>query len=377
MIKDISFKLKEIKMDNNDINISQKQLDSILQYAQKISIKDLNNYVENDLSDLKKKALKYIKTTEELAFKTRLLNNLYNKRKQIKNLVKKGQSLAYELQQNTQQIRQIVLTQGLLKSGVIQTAIFTKELQEKLGKSSQLIYIHQSKNGNEVRMYRINKIQDIIKIQKGHAGQLQARLSATLEQLKNLEKHGKGSQIKVELQEAKNLDKTYSAILQRYNTYNYKGNHHLILWQMRGSRPKWHGLWRSETGTLAQTYANVVLNRKFDNFIGNVGTTRQTDIEFFASLVEEAIGTFGGLEGDVEYLNQNSYIASAIKSGSASPQGLLETVKLAYAILNLPEDIDEVKFLQVMEKYHYRKQQKELIKKFTNKEVKELKRQLT
>ena len=140
---------------------------------------------------------------------------------------------------------------------------------------------------------------------------------------------------------------------------------------MKGNRPKWHGLWRSEKGTLAESYANVILNRKFDSFVGDANTSRETDIEFFAHLIEQAVGTFGGLEGDVEYEN----MSAAIKSGSASPQGLLETVKLAQAILNLPKNIDENKFLQIMEKY-YKRQQRPLIQKFTNKEYRQLIKQL-
>ena len=165
---DISFKLENIKVDG-DIQISQKELEQIQFYTQKITMKEMDEYVEQNLSDLQKAALKYIQSTNELAGKVKILNQLFYRRKQIKEKIKnksEEKNLAQHLEQINEQIRNIILTQTLLKNGVIQTAIFTQKMQEILGKTTELIYVYQSSSGQDVRLYKISNIQDIIKIQK-------------------------------------------------------------------------------------------------------------------------------------------------------------------------------------------------------------------
>ena len=377
MANNISFKIKDIKFPDNfftETGITQQEFKEIQKYTKKISVQNLNNYTKENLSEIKRAAYDYIEKISKLATTTSLLNSLLRKRKKITNQLKSNENdtkLATALEEANEKIKEIILGDEMLKRGVIETHKFTAFLHDKLGKTLQMVYVHESEDGTEVAMYKINNIQDIISIQKGKAGTLEARLKLTAEKIANLEQASKKIQkIPINKEQAKNLDKTYSAIIERYNKYHYQGSLHIILWEMVPNKPKWHGLKRYQRGTLTQAYSDAVLNRRFQNFEGNAYTERESDIEFFATLVEKATGTFGALQSDVEYDN----MSIAIKSGQASPQGIILTKKLAQAILNLPENIDEIKFLQVMRRY-FQVDEKKLIEKVNNKTYQKYKEQ--
>ena len=269
--------------------------------------------------------------------------------------------------ENTEQINNINLTEIQLKDMIVETDLFTMALQKMLGKQTELIYIYQSKGGKIIEAYRINNIEDIIKIQKGHANQLQGRLTATKKQLSSPDiEYISKEKYSIGVDQATKLDMIWHEVIRRYNKYKYKDNAHLVLWDMM-SKPKWHGMWLYQRGDLAEAYAEFVLKRKDSPFSGNVNNPPETDIEIFMKAVENVDATFGGLQGDIEYYDKNgNLISAAVKSLNATPQSSIQTLKLAKELLE--SNFDEVKFLQEYAQ-KIKKDGRNTIQKFTVNEV--------
>lgn len=359
-------------MQINNVTVTSQTIDQIQSDIQKSTIPSLKQVVYKDLSPIKKSACQYILKVNDIVQKMRILSSLYSKRKQIKDAMNKGIEGSSSLfVQNTDDIKAIRLTEIQLTNLIKETDLFTIALQSFLGKQTQIIYIYQSAGGKIIEAYRINNIQDIIKIQKGHAGQLQAKLKATktmLQNSKNIQYINK-ERYSIGLDQAKKLDTVWSQVIRRYNKYKYKDNAHLVLWNMM-SRPKWHGMWLYQRGDLAQAYANFVLKRDGTPFVGNVNNPPETDIETFMTAVQDVDSAFGGLQGDIEYYDKDGkLISAAIKSLSASPQSAIQTLKLAQQLLQA--EMDEKKFLQQYAK-KWERQGRNTIQNFTVQEVKYL-----
>lgn len=360
-------------IQTNDVQIDKNTITTMQNTITKSTVNVLQSVVYEELSPIKKSAYNYIFKINNIVSKMQILVNLYNTRKRIKNQLKnqENSSLAQLYAQNTEQINQIHLTKIELEEVIKETDLFTMALQSFLGKQTEIVYIYQSKGGKVIQAYKINNIEDIIKIQKGHGGQLEAKLTATKRNLNtnnNIQYIGK-EKYSIGLKQAEKLDSVWQAIIQRYNKYKYKGNAHLVLWDMM-SRPKWHGMWLYQRGDLAEAYASFVLARHDTPFIGNVNKPPETDIEIFMQAVEKVDAAFGGLQGDIEYYDKDgNLISAAIKSLKASPQSAIETIKLAEQFLQ--SSMDENKFLQQYAS-KWERQGRNTIESFTVNEVKDL-----
>lgn len=360
-------------VQTNDVQIDKNTITTMQNTITESTVNVLQSVVYEELSPIKKSAYNYIIKVNNIVSKMQILVNLYNTRKRIKNQLKnqENSSLAQLYAQNTEQINQIHLTEIELEEVIKETDLFTMALQSFLGKQTEIVYIYQSKGGKVIQAYKINNIEDIIKIQKGHGGQLEAKLTATKRNLNtnnSIQYIGK-EKYSIGLDQAGKLDSVWQAIIQRYNKYKYKGNAHLVLWDMM-SRPKWHGMWLYQRGDLAEAYASFVLARHDAPFIGNVDNPPETDIEIFMQAVEKVDAAFGGLQGDIEYYDKDgNLISAAIKSLKASPQSAIETIKLAEQFLQ--SSMDENKFLQQYAS-KWKRQGRNTIESFTVNEVKDL-----
>ena len=351
------------------IKLDQKVKKSIQKIIQENTTFSLQNFTKENLSNIKKSAYDYINTVSEISVKMRILSVLYNQRKNLRKKIENEQlALSQQYADNTERINAIHLTESKLREAELATLRFTAQLQLFLKQEIDIIYIYQSKNGKVIRPYRITNYQDILKIQKGHGGQLQSRLRASKKILDNNAEYIGKEKYSIGLDQANKLDNVWEEVIKRYNNYVYNRKDHLVLWNMM-ARPKWHGMWLYERGDLAEAYANFVFARKNSYFVGNVNRPPETDIEVFMNALTQVDATFGGLEGDIEYRDKDGHlISAAIKSLKASPQSMIQTIKLAKQLLET--SLDEEKFLRQYKKKE-EKESQHIIEQFTGQEIRD------
>ena len=336
----------EVKLANieiNDINLDKNGITAMME--QVFSVEDeIKTMVKENLSPVKQSAYKYISKLQQLLQKVYRLNKLYENRQRLTNLILKGSEQAWNYAKNTNQINNIDI-RNILKQATILTDEFTIEIQSFLNKEMELIYIYQNAAGDAVQAYKINNIADIISLQRDK-DIINVRLTASKQHLNEIGSLIKNEEYSIGEEQAKKLDKVFHEVISRYNKYRYNRKS-LILWNMK-SRPKWHGMFLTNRGDLAQAYANFVLAKTGNIFQGNVNNPPEKDIEIFMQAVESVDAAFGGLQGDIEYIKNGMYKSAAIKSLKASPQSITETIILAKSILTT--QMDEKQFLEKYKK---------------------------
>lgn len=335
----------EIKFQNliiDGITIDKTQLAKIEQKIFNIQT-DLKQNVVNKRRKLYTVAKQYIINMQKALDDFKQLIQIYNKRLKIIDQIKNNDSIAAENYIKTKISKPssndvLTLQRELIKI----TDDFTKKIFKELGKELQLIYVYQSKQANVMQVYKIKDIEILLKdgVKKDSSGGITSRLTATKQVLKSnasaIEEVAK-KDYEGGIQQAKELDNMYKEIIYRYNTYRYdykeKGKVSLVLWNMQSAAPsKWHGMFLFQKGDLAQAYTNLAMNRKvYFKLKGNTNDPPEIDIENFMKLVEQVDATFGGVQADIE--NEETKLALAVKTLSASPQGILGTLKLAQDLL--------------------------------------------
>ena len=319
-----------------DIDLNKTQLNYLTQTIFNIQ-PYIQEYIRRELNPLQAIANKYILSMQEALKKIQYTMQLYEERKKYLNFLQQGNQIAINYAENTNKIKDSDILE-IQKEIIILTDLFTLQIQRALGKNLSLVYVYQSKQANVVEVYEVKKIQDILKIRATSKGGLEAKLKATKKELNEIAEKIPREIFSIGQKQAKLLDITYKEIIRRYNTYrNTKKYKSLILWNMK-TRPKWHGMFLSQKGDLAEAYMNFVVKENLGQFSGNVNNPPETDIETFMKIVEGVDAVFGGIQGDISWEQEKMQIA--VKTLSASPQGILQTIQMAKDLLTGQIDIN-------------------------------------
>ena len=312
-----------------DINLNKTQLNYLTQTIFNIQ-PYVQEYIRGELNPLQAIANKYILGMQEALKKIQYTIQLYEERKKYLNFLQQGNQIAINYAENTNKIKDSDILE-IQKEIIVLTDLFTLQIQRALGKNLSLVYVYQSKQANVVEVYEVKKIQDILKIRATSKGSLEVRLRATKKELNNVAEKIPREIFSIGQEQAKLLDITYKEIIRRYNTYrNTEKYRSLILWNMK-SRPKWHGMFLSQKGDLTEAYMNFVVKENLGQFFGNVNNPPETDIETFMKIVEGVDAVFGGIQGDISWEQEKMQIA--VKTLSAQPQGILQTIQMAKDLL--------------------------------------------
>lgn len=226
------------------------------------------------------------------------------------------------------------------------TEVFSARCQEQLGYETSVLYIPDA---DQPFIYQVKSLEDIL--ENGHL--TRARIGKSESQMQKLANDTNRQVEKISTQrmlgidQANYLQTTYSQIIRRYNTYRYKsgnGTISIIMWNMKAGTPsdKWLAMKLSNKGDLAQTYANIVFQRK-SIFSGIISPQR--DINVFMWRVTQVDSVSGFLEGDF-IVGNKSY---SVKSGLAGTQGIVVAMEIAKEILNMSPS--EIKSLLQRKKY--------------------------
>lgn len=327
-------------IDKKDFKLQSKVLDSLSQ--QIYNIQDiLKQYTIEQLSYPKKIAYGYLQVLNNLYQKYTRFINAYNHCQQMIKKINYGQQGLAQQYRESRKILDDQQLKNLIFQAYQQTDLFSVAVQSLMSKSAEIYFVHQSKTAKVVQVYKINKLEDILKYQKSNS-RIQARISPTKKSLEELKGRIPKEQYSVGAEGAKKLDTVYQTIISRYNKYRYKGRS-LVLWDMQ-TNPKWHGMWLSQKGDLAQSYAYFVLKGK--QLSGNTPpTVPETGIENFMKIVQQVDASFGGLQGDIQWIDLDGIKHSAaIKSNKATPQAIRETIILAKQLIQT--SLDQTSFLK-------------------------------
>lgn len=326
--------LKDFTIGNIDLN--KTQLNYLTQTIFNIQ-PYVQEYIRGELNPLQAIANKYILSMQEVLKKIQYTMQLYEERKKYLNFLQQGNQIAINYAENANKIKDSDILE-IQKEIIVLTDLFTLQIQQALGKNLSLVYVYQSKQANVVEVYEIKKIQDILKIRATSKGSLEVRLHATKKELSEVAEKIPREIFSIGQGQAKLLDITYKEIIRRYNTYrNTEKYKSLILWNMK-SRPKWHGMFLSQKGDLTEAYMNFVVKENLGQFSGNVNNPPETDIETFMKIVEGVDAVFGGIQGDISWEQEKMQIA--VKTLSAQPQGILQTIQMAKDLLTGQIDIN-------------------------------------
>lgn len=248
-----------------------------------------------------------------------------------------------------QYYRSLIYLKEYMINIALWTEVFSTVCQRELGYETSVLYVPDQ---NQPVIYKLKSLQDLI--QQGHL--TRTRLQKTESQMEQLVKQSNGQierinvQKKLGIQQAMYLDTAYSKIIERYETYRYtskkgKGTISLILWNLKAGTPsdKWMGMKLTNKGDLAQTYANIVFQRK--SIFSGVQSP-QKDINVFMWRVTQVDSVSGLLQGDFIIGNQSF----SVKSGNASVQGIVTAMNLAKDLLTITEPA-KIKNLLEQRKY--------------------------
>ena len=217
---DIDFDVRLENLTIGDIKIDETQLSKI-----EDKIFDIQSVVKQkvfqEIKPLQEVALNYIAQMNNAFIDFKKLIIKYNKQLSIITKIENDSILAknYAEAKISQPSTEKVLE---LQSKLIKiTDDFTIKLFNILGKKLQLIYVYQSKAANKVEIYKIKKIEDLLKIRKTSHGGIETRLKASKKDLENQAILLKKEQYYGGLAQAEKLDNMYREIIRRYNTYRY------------------------------------------------------------------------------------------------------------------------------------------------------------
>lgn len=328
------------QINKEDFKLQSKVLDSLSQ--QIYNIQDiLRQYTVEQLSYPKKIAYGYLQTLNNLYQKYIRFVNAYDHCQQMIKKINSGQEGLAQQYRESRKILDDQQFKNLIFQAYQQTDLFSIAVQSLMSKSAEIYFVHQSRTGKVVQVYKINKLEDILKYQKSNS-RIQARISPTKKSLEELGGRIPKEQYSVGAEDAKKLDIIYQTIISRYNKYRYN-RRSLILWDMQ-TNPKWHGMWLSQKGDLAESYAYFVLKGK--KIFGNTPpAVPETGIEGFMKIVQQVDASFGGLQGDIQWVDSNGIKHSAaIKSNKATPQAIRETIILAKQLIQT--QLDQTSFLR-------------------------------
>ena len=101
------------------------------------------------------------------------------------------------------------------------------------------------------------------------------------------------------------------------------------------------------------------------SFQGNINNPPETDIEQFMQIVEGVDAVFGGIQGDISLEKEKMEIA--VKTLSAEPQGIIQTIQMAKDLLTGQIDINNFNDY----KKRWERQGRNKILKMTENQVKE------
>lgn len=353
--------LKDFTIGN--INLDKTQLKYLTQIAFNIQ-PYVQEYIRGELNPLQMIANKYILGMQEILRKIQYTIQLYEERKRYLQLLQQGNEIAINYANNTNKLNDNDII-NIQKEMIILTDLFTAQIQRALGKNMSLIYVYQSKQANVIEVYEVKKIEDILKIRTTSSGGIETRLKGTKKLLNQVAEKIPKELFAIGEQQADLLNKTYKEIIRRYNTYrNTQKQKSLILWNMR-SRPKWHGMFLYQRGDLTQAYMNFVVGKNMSSFQGNTNNPPETDIEQFMQVVEGVDAVFGGIQGDIFLEKERMEIA--VKTLSAEPQGIIQTIQMAKDLLTGQIDINN--FNDYKKKWE--RQGRNKILKMTENQVKE------
>ena len=326
----MSIYFKNAFIDKNGINFEKTNLNNIVEKVFNID-QIINKNIQEEISPLKRISLQYIDALKQTLKEINTMLIRYQKlQENLKNLGKEDSLYAQEYAKTKQDINISFNFKNIYQDLIAITDIYTAEVQRTLNKNYQIIYVYQSKAANKIQVYKINDIEDLIKIRKTSSEGIETRLTATKTKLDSLENALiKKEEYTIGLEQSVLLDEVYKEVIRRYNI---KKKPHLVLWNVgTSSEHMWHMMKLYQKGDLAEAYAGFVLNHYGSPFLGNVNNPPETDIENFMLEVEKVDATFGGVQGDIS--NEKNNTEYAIKTLQAAPQGIMQTIQMAQDII--------------------------------------------
>ena len=326
---ELNFQLQKSIVDKNGIILDKTNLEKIINKIFQDTEKITKEEILKESNPLKSAAQDYILNLQLLLKDINSLRNNYQQTQSIlENFNKQDSFYAQEYANAVIERNNNLNFKEIYQKIIILTDNFTRKVQNTISnKKYEIAYVYQSRAGNVVEIYKINKVEDLIKLRKTSSGGIEQRLSASKKHLQQLGKVAvKRQDYTIGLQQAKLLDIVYKQVIQRYN--KKKGMPKLILWNVGSSSfPSWHKMFLYQKGDLAQTYANFALTKYNTSFIGNVNNPPQTDIELFMLEVQTVDATFGGVQTDI--FNKITNTGYAVKTLQAAPQGVMKTIDMA------------------------------------------------
>lgn len=321
--------LKDVFIDKNGINLEKTNLENIIEKVFDID-QTINENIQEEISPLKQLSLQYIDNLKQVLKEIQIMLIRYQRlQNSLKRLGKEDDFYAQEYAKIKQDISTSFNFKNVYQDLIAITDIYTAMIQKTLNKNYQIIYVYQSRAANVVQVYKINDIEDLIKIRKTSSGGIEQRLTATKTKLEELDTRLKKEEYTIGLEQAILLDKTYKEIIRRYNI---RKDPHLILWNIgTPSNHMWHMMKLYQKGDLGEAYAGFALNHYGSPFVGNINNPPETDIENFMLQVEKVDATFGGVQGDI--YNEKNNTEYAVKTLQAAPQGIMQTIQMAQDII--------------------------------------------
>lgn len=325
--------LESININPDSFNIPTSTLESMEKHLFNSSIQDLIKTTNENLSDIQIIAKNYliILTNGFLKLQQLFLKQHFDKSVYQKVIAaRKGAGLEFARMEMDYKESLNALA-SYMRTIAIQTEKLSIAFQLELGLQSEILYIPDAENPV---IYKIKNIEDLL-----HTGLDSSWLrqsSDTMKQMANdINKQVSlvNNSKMLGLQQASYLQTAYSKIIERYNKYKYNsksgnGVISIIMWNMKSSVPSnaWLAMRVLNKGDLAQTYANIVFQRK--SIFSGIQSP-EYDINAFMWRVTEVDSVSGLLQGDF-IIGNKSY---AVKSGDASTQGFTKAIQTAELIL--------------------------------------------
>ena len=171
----MSIYLKDVFIDKNGINLEKTKLENIIEKVFDID-QTINKNIQEEISPLKQLSLQYIDTLKQVLKEIQIMLIRYQKlQNSLKRFGKEDDFYVREYAKIKQDINTSFNFKNVYQDLIAITDIYTAMIQKTLNKNYQIIYVYQSRAANKIQVYKINDIEDLIKIRKTSSGGIEQR----------------------------------------------------------------------------------------------------------------------------------------------------------------------------------------------------------
>jgi hypothetical protein len=317
------------------IKINEKDIDKIIQDISEQEILQLNDNIDQDIIQLKKIAVKFLKVATEVQERVNRIETLMLHQKKLRKQIKAELGIVgrflpkYET--DTYRIHKEEL-QNELKSQEIERLyqaafVFHDDINKILGQEVRTVIVLEDNEGNPL-VFPLTKEEifnnSILSFEEtSKTARLTARFRTNVQQMRNagisaMQRDNFNDNLNID-----NLNQSYKTILYRYDTYKQ-----LVLWLYPNNPKTWNKSKVSARGDIAEAYAMFFLKKAQYDFQSN---NLEENIHYFMTLgVANVDNVSGLLQGDIT----DGQFEYAIKSADASYMSILQMIKLAQDIVN-------------------------------------------